>query len=103
MTTKEFVRANGIALARHLNGPYIKGIGFGEVLVLKILWTAVRNVSSEVKCREVWTGHRFDITTIDGHKQQSAREASRWTDISEEVSDEMMQLWEKEYKYRDKN
>lgn len=90
LTTKEFVRADGIALAPQLiNGPDIRGIGFAELLILKTLWTNTANVLG-CNPRGVWAGHRFDITTVDRHQKEMARSASQWADISEEVFKEMM-------------
>ncbi len=35
--------------------------------------------------RGLWAGHRFDITTLDRHKQGSL-EGTEWKNVSEEVT-----------------
>lgn len=46
LTTKEFVRAEGIALKpEYIDGPNIKGLGFGEAVISRISWSACSNVA----------------------------------------------------------
>lgn len=41
LTTKQFVRAEAIALKpEFIKGPHIIGLGFGEVLLSRICWTS---------------------------------------------------------------
>jgi hypothetical protein len=112
LTTKEFVSAERVALyPDFVEGPFVKGLGFGEAVLTRICW------SSTPKCgiwdsyigfldcetgsdwdigigpswdfhRGVWAGHRFDITTED---QASAEDG--WKDVGWEVVDDIHALW----------
>lgn len=67
LTTKEFVTSGGIALdEKFINGPFIRGIGFGEVVMSRTCWSSSDRISMTYRGqihRGVWAGHRFDITT----------------------------------------
>ncbi|OBT60275.1 hypothetical protein VE03_10755 [Pseudogymnoascus sp. 23342-1-I1] len=66
LTTKEFVTAVGIALdEKYINGPFIYGIGFGHVVMSRVLWSTQCwhhdwPYSDNIK-KGVWAGHRFDM------------------------------------------
>lgn len=45
--------------------------------------------------RGVWAGHRFDITTLDRHKQ-GFLEGTEWKDVSEEVANWVESIWRNE-------
>ncbi|OBT91704.1 hypothetical protein VE01_10254 [Pseudogymnoascus verrucosus] len=95
LTMKEFVTAEGIALdTDFINGPFISGIGFGDAVVARTLWTAkgtpdLRYVPQIG--RGIWAGHRFDITTRSGHDEATKDE--EWRDVSEEVASEIAGIW----------
>jgi hypothetical protein len=45
--------------------------------------------------RGVWTGDRFDITTINKVVEKDS--GKQWTDVSDAVEKEMMEIWVGEY------
>ncbi|KAI1209052.1 uncharacterized protein F4807DRAFT_108725 [Annulohypoxylon truncatum] len=91
LTTKQYVRAEGIAFRpEYIHGPRIEGVGFGHAVMTRICWSSsTKNVmNTSVKLtRGVWAGHRFDITTVTKHEE--ATKGEEWTDVSQEVADEM--------------
>lgn len=106
LTTKEFVTAAGIALDEKLiDGPFIRGIGFGEVVTLRTLWTSKpldylsSFTNSNPKHRGVWAGHRFDITTQERHDKSTKDDEKReWKDVSMEVALEVADIYADIYK-----
>lgn len=94
LTAKEFVTAEGIALdKKFIRGPFIFGIGFGDAVVARTLWTS--NGTPEFGRqigRGVWAGHRFDITTRSRHDESTKDEG--WRDVSAEVKDEIAGIQE---------
>ncbi|KAJ9133161.1 F-box domain containing protein [Pleurostoma richardsiae] len=99
LTTKEFVRSEAIALEQEfIHGPNIDVLGFGEAIMARICWSTSSFVSmNDVSniSRGVWAGHSFDITTLARHRDESRGE--KWRDVSEEVADEIADIWEGEY------
>ncbi|KAI5861208.1 hypothetical protein GGS23DRAFT_577579 [Durotheca rogersii] len=101
LTTKEFVRSESIAIKPELiYGPTIYGIGFGEVLLSRICWSSDDFLAMDPKIssriyRGVWAGHRFDITTVTKHRDET--EGEPWSDVSEEVAKEIAEIWESEF------
>ncbi|KAF2095356.1 hypothetical protein NA57DRAFT_79085 [Rhizodiscina lignyota] len=101
LTTKEYVRAEAIAIdPSRVSGPYIDGIGFGEVVLSRICWSSEEQWFSDEYDwgryegdihRGVWAGHAFDITTVSRHMEEAKEE---WTDVSDEVAREIAALWE---------
>ncbi|KAL7917624.1 hypothetical protein ACQKWADRAFT_325476 [Trichoderma austrokoningii] len=100
LTTKEFVRAEAVALRpQFVHGPDIDVVGFGQVLVSRICWSSApaagfqdpTNVS-----RGVWAGHRFDITTLARHRRET-RDRPAWDDVSDEVMEDIATIWECNY------
>lgn len=69
LTTREFVTATGIAIGKELiEGPFILGIGFGDAVIVRTLWTSsgipfLRHSHNSQIGRGIWAGHRFEITT----------------------------------------
>ncbi|KID85953.1 F-box domain containing protein [Metarhizium guizhouense ARSEF 977] len=60
LTTKQFVRAEAIALQRRfIHGPEIDFLGFGHVILLRICWSSqpVPEVYPENIVRGKWAGH----------------------------------------------
>jgi hypothetical protein len=99
LTTKEFVRAEEVALKPdYVNGPEIKYLGFGEVVLSHICWSHMADPKvpqDPTIHRGTWAGHKFDITTVTRH--QSETKEQEWTDISEETVGYIHSLWEKKY------
>jgi hypothetical protein len=99
LTTKQFVRAEAIALEpEYVHGPFHRGLGFGHVILARICWSAqdscsmldVNNIT-----RGVWAGHRFDIVTQKVHdKETRALSEEAWEDVSDEVAQEIRSIWE---------
>lgn len=96
LTTKEFVLPTAIALKpEYIEGPFIRGLGFGEVAMARTCWTSDYGVAMSCStniCRGVWAGHRFDITTLSRHNEGTQGE--EWTDVSEDVSKEIAHIWQ---------
>lgn len=101
LTTKEFVTSGGIALdEKFINGPFIRGIGFGEVVMSRTCWSSSDSISMAYRGqihRGVWAGHRFDITTRGRHDESTRDGEEEWKDVSEEVAAEIAAIWESEF------
>lgn len=100
LTTKEFVTSGVIALdAKFIHGPFIQGIGFGEVVVSRSCWTSsFTHMCYEGHIRRgVWAGHRLDITTRGRHDESTKDEEGEWKDVSVEVAAEIAAIWESKY------
>ncbi|KAI1290515.1 hypothetical protein F5Y03DRAFT_62859 [Xylaria venustula] len=99
LTTRQIVRSEAIALSpEYISGPDIEVLGFGEVVMSRICWSTDSSVSMNDQTnisRGVWAGHRFDITTLSRHKDETRGE--EWSDASEEVAKEIASIWEGEY------
>jgi hypothetical protein len=103
LTTSEFVTADAIALKPDcIEGPQIKGLGFGEVVLSRICWSS--NPDSSLLCnlplhRGAWAGHRLDIVTTEKLQMENGEEGTdKWKDISEEVTKELETIWESEFR-----
>lgn len=99
LTTKEFVTAEGIALDEDfIDGPFIFGIGFGDVILARALWTSrgtsVLRYGRQIG-RGIWAGHQFDITTRSRHDEATKDE--EWRDVSKEVACEIAGIWESQF------
>ena len=100
LTTKEYVRAEAIAISpEYIHGPETWYMGFGEVVLPRICWS----VDADPKARDqgnsregVWAGHKFEVITLDRH-QQCLRYESRWKDISTEVAAELARTREAQF------
>jgi hypothetical protein len=96
LTTKQIVRSDAIALSPdHIEGPDIRGLGFGEVVMSRICWSTSSSVSMPDTTnisRGVWAGHCFDITTLSRHVAETRGE--EWKDVSDEVAEEIASIWE---------
>lgn len=96
LTAKEFVLPTAVALKpEYIDGPFIRGLGFGEVVMTRTCWTSDYGIamsSGTGICRGVWAGHRFDITTLSRHNEKTKGE--KWRDVSEDVSKEIAHIWE---------
>ncbi|KAF2468284.1 uncharacterized protein BDR25DRAFT_232891 [Lindgomyces ingoldianus] len=97
LTTKEFVRADGIAImSNHIHGPFIKNLGFGDVLLARTCWstdddTGLVDYNEEIH-QGVWAGHCFDIVTV-AHHNEKKKPGENWQDVSEEVSKEVRAIY----------
>ncbi|KAI6080465.1 hypothetical protein F4821DRAFT_58615 [Hypoxylon rubiginosum] len=101
LTTKEFVRAEAIAMKpEYINGPDISIVGFGEVVLARTCWSSspsnvlINNTTGPP--RGAWAGHRLDITTLANH--ESGVDTVGWSDVSEEVAKEIAEIWREEFK-----
>lgn len=101
LTTKEFATSAGIALdANFIDGPFIEGIGFGEVVMSRTCWSSSASTSMSYKGqmhRGVWAGHRFDITTRRRHDESTKDEEGEWKDVTKEVASEIAAIWKSAY------
>ncbi|UKZ84818.1 uncharacterized protein TrAFT101_000705 [Trichoderma asperellum] len=97
LTQKQLVRAEAIALKpEFIHGPDINILGFGEVLLSRICWSSSPAFGIEDPtniCRGVWAGHRFDITTLARHQEETAGD-NDWVDASDEVAQEIATIWQ---------
>ncbi|OJD11016.1 hypothetical protein AJ78_08129 [Emergomyces pasteurianus Ep9510] len=95
LTTHEFVRPSAIALdQKYICGPFIKGLGYGEVILSKVCWSTndFTSVAGEPLNQGAWAGHALDIvpaTYLD--------DKNPWKDISDEIAHEMAEIWRSEY------
>lgn len=100
LTTQEYVRSEAIAIKpEYIHGPNVDVLGFGEVVWSRVCWSTETDCSMDYTDnvhRGLWAGHRFDITTLDRHKQGSL-EGTEWKDVSEEVANEIERIWRKEF------
>ncbi|KAF4511959.1 hypothetical protein G6O67_001154 [Ophiocordyceps sinensis] len=101
LTTKQFVRAEAIALKpKFIDGPNIKVLGFGEVVLSRICWSSCNpwvpwGIEDPTNiCRGIWAGHCFDITTLAKHQDETSN-GRGWTDASDEVAKEIATIWER--------
>ncbi|KAL7895876.1 hypothetical protein HDV63DRAFT_406107 [Trichoderma sp. SZMC 28014] len=102
LTTKQFVRAEAIALKpEFIRGPHIIGLGFGEVLLSRITWTgAALEIHDPANIRRgIWAGHCFDITTLARHERKTIGDGddAEWTDVSDKVKEEIATIWESHF------
>lgn len=107
LTTHEFIRSEVVAGNSEHSGPYIDGLGFEHIIMLRIFWASSPNpesdseLSSDPKLskinnrdvtRGIWAGHRLEITTSDRHARSRSWGVT-WIDISEEAIEDIIQLW----------
>ncbi|KAG5959227.1 hypothetical protein E4U57_000837 [Claviceps arundinis] len=96
LTTQQYVRREPLELEPGLaHGPFVRGIGFGSVVLSRISWssdnsTALNDPTGRIH-RGLWAGHRFDITTMTRHEKLTA--GQNWTDVTEEVVEEVTAIW----------
>ncbi|KAI2089622.1 hypothetical protein LOZ36_001773 [Ophidiomyces ophidiicola] len=95
LTTQEFVRPTAIALnEKYISGPYIRVLGYGEVILSRICWSTSDSTSMcwEGIHQGVWAGHALDIvpsTYLD--------RGGPWKDISDDVAMDIAEIWKSEY------
>ncbi|OJD26083.1 hypothetical protein ACJ73_02544 [Blastomyces percursus] len=95
LTTHEFVRPSAIALdEKYIQGPFIEGLGYGEVIFSKICWSThdFTSVPGASLHQGAWAGHALDIvpaTYLD--------DKNPWKDISDDVAREIADIWRSAY------
>ncbi|KAI0968712.1 hypothetical protein F4678DRAFT_464326 [Xylaria arbuscula] len=96
LTTKEIVRPEAIAIdPERISGPFMPRLGFGEIVIMRTCWSETDRSEIIVNSRGVWAGHRFDITTLARHEQETRGE--RWGDVSDEVALELETIYNGKY------
>ncbi len=99
LTTRQIV-AWEVMVLKTKTYPYSKyQLGFGEVVLSRIFWStpspdAQDNTTNIL--RGVWAGHRFDITTLARHEDET-NGGEGWGDASDEVAKELLRIWESHY------
>ncbi|KAG5975024.1 hypothetical protein E4U56_003991 [Claviceps arundinis] len=96
LTTRQYVRREPLELQPGLaHGPFVRGIGFGCVVLSRISWSSDSSVSMRDPTgrihRAPWAGHRFDITTMTRHEKLTA--GQNWTDVTDELVEEVTAIW----------
>ncbi|KAG6064934.1 hypothetical protein E4U16_002909 [Claviceps sp. LM84 group G4] len=96
LTTHQYVRREPLELQPGLaHGPFVRGIGFGCVVLSRISWSSDSSVALQDPTgrihRGLWAGHRFDITTMTRHEKLTA--GQNWTDVTEELVEEVTSIW----------
>ncbi|EEP80106.1 predicted protein [Uncinocarpus reesii 1704] len=94
LTTRQIVRAEEIALKQeYIQGPLIKILGFGEVIIAKTCWSdhADTWVNYPVN-KGPWAGHSFDVVPISKIKDDDT-----WEDISLEIAAELRKMCRLQY------
>ncbi|KAL2369576.1 hypothetical protein BDBG_05254 [Blastomyces gilchristii SLH14081] len=95
LTTHEFVRPSAVALdEKYIKGPFIDTLGYGEVILYKTCWSTsdYSLIQGKEMHRGVWAGHALDIVTAT-HLNGDAS----WKDISDEIAQEISEIWEEVY------
>ncbi|KAG6057492.1 hypothetical protein E4U32_005100 [Claviceps aff. humidiphila group G2b] len=96
LTTHQYVRREPLELEPGLaHGPFVRGIGFGSIVLSRISWSTDASVTMRDPTgrihRAPWAGHRFDITTMTRHEKLTA--GQNWTDVTEELVGEVTAIW----------
>ncbi|KAG6101637.1 hypothetical protein E4U30_001530 [Claviceps sp. LM220 group G6] len=96
LTTQQYVRREPLELQPGLaHGPFVRGIGFGCVVLSRISWSSSDTMGLPDPTgrihRGLWAGHRFDITTMTRHEKLTA--GQNWTDVTEELVEEVTAIW----------
>ncbi|EER37814.1 conserved hypothetical protein [Histoplasma capsulatum H143] len=95
LTTHEFVRPSAVALdQKHIQGPFIDILGYGEVILYKTCWSTsdYSLIRGKEMHRGVWAGHALDIvpaTHLSGD--------TSWKDISDKIAQEISEIWGEVY------
>lgn len=97
LTTHEFVRSDAIALKpEYVSGPFIRGIGFGEVILARTCWSTNSDVAFDCNVQihqGAWAGHMLDIVSAE----TISSDIGTWKDISGEVAEEIAEIWKSKY------
>ncbi|KAI1917800.1 hypothetical protein LOZ65_005020 [Ophidiomyces ophidiicola] len=94
LTTREFVRAETIALSpEYIQGPFIRVIGFPELIISKTCWSEDPNTWINIPINKgPWTGHCFDVIPIS-----KLQNIETWVDIGVQVAEELRGLCRAQY------
>lgn len=95
LTTKEYVGSEETSIKpdQIAGGTSTDGLDFfGEVVLSRICWSSPYSDFCGI-FREIWAGHKFDITTISQH-QESLSDEILWKDVSAEVRAEIAEIRE---------
>ncbi|KAI1981917.1 hypothetical protein LOZ53_004250 [Ophidiomyces ophidiicola] len=94
LTTREFVRAETIALRpEYIEGPFIRVIGFPELIISKTCWSEDPNTWINIPINKgPWAGHCFDVIPISKLKN-----IETWVDIGVQVAEELRGLCRAQY------
>jgi hypothetical protein len=101
LSKDQYVREEAIKVAGvkgMSNNRSSKEIGLGQVVLSRICWSTDDSCAMSYYDKDiykgVWAGDRFDITTIN---QIGIEDGRKWTDVSDEVAEEMTKIWVGEY------
>ncbi|WEW61113.1 hypothetical protein PRK78_006602 [Emydomyces testavorans] len=94
LTTREFVRAEEIALKpEYIRGPLIKVLGFAEVIISKTCFSDLGNTWVNYPVNKgPWAGHSFDVIPISKLQNDGT-----WTDISVQTAIELRRMCRLQY------
>lgn len=94
LTTKEYVRAEDIAIKPELiQGPYIGALGFGSIIAARTCWTKATAINIQVRESKLslhngpWAGHAFEIIPWSSHLGRA--DFDEWKDASIEVNKDL--------------
>ncbi|KAG6876383.1 hypothetical protein C0992_013161 [Termitomyces sp. T32_za158] len=96
LTTKKYVRGDGIKKARNMPGKrWLKRMSFEHVLYIRTTWSSDPSLSCGYRGplrihRGVWAGHRFDVTHIGRVVDEDGVAVDNWKDVTEEVINEVI-------------
>ncbi|KMQ42299.1 Collagen triple helix repeat [Trichophyton rubrum] len=77
LTARQYVRSTAIALhPGYIKGPFIMGIGFGEVIFAMTVWTHTS--------RGRWAGHSLDIILLS-QLEEEEEDGGDWEDVGDYV------------------
>jgi hypothetical protein len=79
----------------------ISSVDLGHVVASRFCWSSDDSISMAYDGgidRGVWAGDRFDITSADAIEERDENGPQvKWTDVTEEVLDEIKDIWSCEY------
>ncbi|KAG6876801.1 hypothetical protein C0993_000355 [Termitomyces sp. T159_Od127] len=102
LTTKEYVRGDGITKAWDIpDKPWLKKMRFEHVLYIRTTWSSDPTLSclydGPLQIHQgIWAGHRFDVTRIGRVVDEAGVAVDGWKDVTKEVINEVMEIWEPE-------
>ncbi|KAK2861337.1 hypothetical protein FQN49_004308 [Arthroderma sp. PD_2] len=86
LTARQFIRSTSIALsADYINGPFIRGIGFGGAIFYLTAWSNSPGWPMEGE----WAGDSLDIVPLSRLKEDDAH----YTDIGDRVAPIFFKIW----------
>ncbi|KMP08986.1 hypothetical protein CIRG_08667 [Coccidioides immitis RMSCC 2394] len=94
LTTRQFVRAEAIALKpEYIQGPLIKILGFGEVIISKTCWSDHGDTWVNYPVNKgPWAGHSFDVVPLS-----KLKDGGIWEDISLNIAAELRRMCRLQY------